>query len=262
MNMTHWRPDGTGLQPGGAVGGDVQATDSFSVRYTRSDRAGAVVTVYFYGIDREHRYAVETQIETVVCADPRDPGGTEQWSEVTYRVTDGQRFTTPHEAELHARALAEQHTGALIAWDGLAPWQRGRPAEGHHRQPTAGPVPASELRPAGPGSPPTVSQSPQEASAMTANAETTSLSAALSYTQQMASESQQGVSSVETSLASLTAGGVTGATLAHLGQAQEMLGQAAQEFTAAHEALVNHIAVQEAYNANADAGSKEFVTGD
>lgn len=92
--------------------------------------------------------------------------------------------------------------------------------------------------------------------------ETTNLSAALAYTNDMATQAAQGAASVETSIASLTVGGVTGPTLTHLAQAQEALSQAMAQFTAANTALSNHIAVKEAYNANRDAGTREFVTAD
>lgn len=92
--------------------------------------------------------------------------------------------------------------------------------------------------------------------------ETTNLSAALAYTRNMANNARQGVSSVETSISGLTAGGVTGPTLSALAQAQEALNQAAAAFDTANAALVRHIQVQEAYAANRDAGSKQFVTAD
>lgn len=94
------------------------------------------------------------------------------------------------------------------------------------------------------------------------NGETTNLSAALAYTQNMAASCRDGVTSVETSVAGLTSGGVTGPTLDALAQAQEALAAADAAFQAAHAALERHIQVQEAYAANADAGTKEFVTAD
>lgn len=92
--------------------------------------------------------------------------------------------------------------------------------------------------------------------------ETTNLSAALAYTQGMAATCREGVTSVETSMSGLTAGGVTGPTLDALSQAGEALSQADAAFQSAHAALVNHIQVREAYEANSDAGDKQFVTAD
>jgi hypothetical protein len=92
--------------------------------------------------------------------------------------------------------------------------------------------------------------------------ETTSLNSALAYTTSMKASAQNGVASVETSIASLQAGGVSGQTIAALNAAMEALNNAAAQFDAAHAALQRHIAVQESYNANPDAGKKSFVTGD
>lgn len=92
--------------------------------------------------------------------------------------------------------------------------------------------------------------------------ETTNLNAALAYTQTMGDNARQGVASVEQSIASLTAGGVTGATITALFSAQEGLSAVAAQFEAAHAALVRHVSVQEAYAANRDAGHRQFVTSD
>jgi len=92
--------------------------------------------------------------------------------------------------------------------------------------------------------------------------ETTSLNSALTYTTQMAGNATQAVTSIETSIASLQAGGVSGPTIAALQAAQEAMNTAAAQFQTAHAALQRHIQVQEAYEANADAGTREFVKAD
>lgn len=92
--------------------------------------------------------------------------------------------------------------------------------------------------------------------------ETTSLNAALAYTRAMAARSQEGATGVETSIGGLTAGGVSGPAVSELYEAHEALTLAAAKFQGAHDHLVNHIAVQEAYAANQDAGQKQFVTAD
>lgn len=92
--------------------------------------------------------------------------------------------------------------------------------------------------------------------------ETTSLNSALAYTTQMAGNAAQAVTSIETSIASLQAGGVTGPTITALQAAMEAMNTAAAQFHSAHAALQRHIQVQEAYNANADAGTRQFVTSD
>jgi hypothetical protein len=103
---------------------------------------------------------------------------------------------------------------------------------------------------------------PQEETVQNQNSETTSLNAALAYTQGMANEARAGVTSVETSIANLIAGGVTGPTITDLRQAMETLGQTAVFFENAHASLVRHIQVQESYAANPDAGKREFVKAD
>ena len=97
---------------------------------------------------------------------------------------------------------------------------------------------------------------------MSASGETTSLQSALTYTTEMANSAGEGVASVETSLASLADGQVSGPALQHLAQAQEALAAAQAEFTAANAALSQHLGVTEAYTATPDAGRKEFVTSD
>jgi hypothetical protein len=119
-----WQPDGTGVRPGGDVGGDRQATESYSIRYTTPDRPGALVTVYFYG-ERTGRgeYGVTMQTEWLVCADPTDPGGTEQWSEADYHDLSPEVITSRVEAERIAREHAESHTADEVTWDGRTPWE-------------------------------------------------------------------------------------------------------------------------------------------
>lgn len=97
---------------------------------------------------------------------------------------------------------------------------------------------------------------------MSVSGETPGLAAALAYAHQMAASAGQGAASVETSLASLQAGDVSGPALGHLANAQEALTSAQGAFQAAHTELQRHIAVKDAYGANPDAGTKQFVTND
>lgn len=92
--------------------------------------------------------------------------------------------------------------------------------------------------------------------------ETPNLTAALTYTNDMSTQCAAGAASVETSIASLRAGGVTGPSIDALVQAQEALRMAMEQFNTAHTELTRHITVKEAYHANADAGDKQFVTQD
>jgi hypothetical protein len=118
-----WQPDGTGVQPGGDVGGDRQATASYSVRYMTPDRPGALVTIYFYG-ERVGRgeYGVTMQTEWLVCAAPGDPGGTEQWSEADYHDLAPYVITSRADADRIAREHANTHAAEEVTWDGRTPW--------------------------------------------------------------------------------------------------------------------------------------------
>lgn len=92
--------------------------------------------------------------------------------------------------------------------------------------------------------------------------ETTNLAAALNYTTEMANQCAMGAASVETSIATLRAGGVTGPVLADLMAAQELLSQAMSKFTSANAHLTQQLVVKEAYQATPDAGEKQFVVQD
>jgi hypothetical protein len=104
--------------------------------------------------------------------------------------------------------------------------------------------------------------STSSASAAPSSAEAASLNQVLAYTQQAANGATAAAVGVETAIAGMSAGGVTGPALTELASAQEALNLAAQHFTNAHNTLINHIQVQEAYNANQDAGTRAYVTGD
>ena len=75
-----WAADGTGVQPGGDAGGDLQAGESYSVRYRRADRPCAMITrtAYPAGVPgRPGVFFVQVETELLVSIDPLDPGGTE-----------------------------------------------------------------------------------------------------------------------------------------------------------------------------------------
>lgn len=111
----------------------------------------------------------------------------------------------------------------------------------------------------GPSSSPTT---PTKENDMTASGETTSLTSAIAYAETMASTTEEGVTSTETSISSLQNGGVGGEAINQLTQAMENLSSAAASFRAAQTELQAHVSVQDAYGANPDAGDKEFVTAD
>ena len=126
MTMTVWQADDSGVQPCGDVGGDYQATDSYGRRFTRPDVPNAMINVTYYGVacrkpgseEPNGEYAVEEQVETLVCRDPADPGGTEVWSDTTYRDVNYRVITSQAEADRKARAYAERADMYGCDWDG------------------------------------------------------------------------------------------------------------------------------------------------
>ena len=124
-----WHLDGKGIIDGGDVGGDIQVGTAWSVRYIRDDMPGSLITVNVYAVDHDNdnpdrrgeEFAIQTQTEFMVCADPSDPGGTEIWSDLDYE--DGVfAYETLAEAETAAREAAENDNTEAAAsaqgWDG------------------------------------------------------------------------------------------------------------------------------------------------
>ncbi|HEY0934642.1 MAG TPA: hypothetical protein VGD91_12970 [Trebonia sp.] len=107
---------------------------------------------------------------------------------------------------------------------------------------------------------PTSTNTGMETQMTTPSGETVGLQGAIAYTESMAQSAHEGVTSTETSIASLQAGQVEGEAIDALTQAMEFLTSAAAAFEAAHAALQEQIVVADAYSATPDAGSKEFVT--
>jgi hypothetical protein len=118
------------------------------------------------------------------------------------------------------------------------------------------PQPAAWQQPAVGGNP---TESTQESSMTTPSGEIAGLQSSIAYTQEMAGTTQSAVTSVETSIAGLQQGGVSGPAIEHLTQAMEALGSASIAFGAANAELQNHLQVTEAYNANDGAGTRDFV---
>lgn len=92
--------------------------------------------------------------------------------------------------------------------------------------------------------------------------ETTNLSAALQWTQEMSTQSGAAAASTETSIATMQNAGVSGEVIAKLAQAQDLAAQLMAAFDAAHSELARQLAVKDAYQATPDAGDKQFVTQD
>lgn len=92
--------------------------------------------------------------------------------------------------------------------------------------------------------------------------EVTGLISALTHAQQMRQAYEESTASAEQYLAGLQAGGVTGEALAAVQQAMEAQQAAAAAWASAEATLQRHMQVREAYEANRDAGSREFVTAE
>lgn len=86
------------------------------------------------------------------------------------------------------------------------------------------------------------------------------LTSAIAFCSQSADAAEQAVNSIETLIASLNAGEVGGGTTGHLAKAQEQFSAAAAALRQGEQDLTSHLSVAEAYHANPDAGSREFVT--
>jgi hypothetical protein len=119
-----WQPDGTGVQPGGDIGGDIQAGDSYSVRFRNPGLPHAIITYTAYpagesGPDSGEFY-VQAEIESLTCTDPADPGGTETWSEVEYPPPGDGWYDSVAEAEEAARKDAASYLdyAYCLDWDG------------------------------------------------------------------------------------------------------------------------------------------------
>ncbi|GAA2709110.1 hypothetical protein ACFY2R_18170 [Micromonospora olivasterospora] len=83
---------------------------------------------------------------------------------------------------------------------------------------------------------------------------------AKNYADAMAKAAVAAVTSLEQTIARMTAGKVGGPALGHLAQAQESATAMAAQLRAAHAVLAKHDAVGEAYQANRDAGDKDWMT--
>jgi hypothetical protein len=124
---------GGGVLPGGDVGGDAQLDESFSVRFHHRHHPGALVTYrYNPATDREvgvyvddpASLYVERRTEYMVCTDPTDPGGTEEWPDYDYAYEAVQRgFASVEAATAAGKQTAEAHLACDEAWSGLPPWE-------------------------------------------------------------------------------------------------------------------------------------------
>ena len=124
-----WHPYSTDVESGGDTGGDIQVgKDSYSVTFIRDDKRGSLLTVTFYPVaypEAPREFAVQRQVEWMVCDDPSDSGGTEVWSDVEYTDLEDAWYASAGQAEAAARDSAR----AVLAdgspywgWDGDPEW--------------------------------------------------------------------------------------------------------------------------------------------
>jgi hypothetical protein len=127
-----WMADGPVMPDSGVVGGD-GAGQSFSIRYTRPDIPGAIITSYWYAVDESERYLddpddpdartgwdVENLNEYLICTDPTDPGGTEVWSTYEYETPALMVLETEAAAVAYAGRSARSESADHYYWNGEA----------------------------------------------------------------------------------------------------------------------------------------------
>jgi hypothetical protein len=96
---------------------------------------------------------------------------------------------------------------------------------------------------------------------MPTDIEVVSLNKAIHYSESTARVAKEMVNSIDFTVASLAAGGVTGVAVAEFTSAKEGFGTVAAAFERAAMEFKAQLAIQEAYDANPGAGSKEFIMG-
>lgn len=136
--MTAWVPDELGVvrEGGGPIGGDVQVSDQWSVRFLPTDQPAdgrfAMVTSYWFVDnydddtlpvefdDQESKtYGIQNVTEFLICTDLDNPGGTEVWSDYQYDTDDPRSFDTIEAAEQAAETAARSELSMNgITWDG------------------------------------------------------------------------------------------------------------------------------------------------
>lgn len=134
--MTEWRQVDPPVANGGDVGGDIQATDSYSVRFQPVQQPApglhALVTVYLYGalarpgMQRPScapptGWWVQQMTEYLVYRDPQDPGGSEEWSHYAY-YDHPESYPDAESARKAAEGLARNVTPAICGGWGGQPW--------------------------------------------------------------------------------------------------------------------------------------------
>ena len=121
--MSDWVRREPAVSTGIDWGGDVQVGDAFDARWTRSldDGLTAMVSRTYYAIVPDQPgprvREMERCDEYLVCTDPSDPGGTEEWAEYRYRQVYGYSPTD----EGAERAAHATHEPSDAEWNRNAP---------------------------------------------------------------------------------------------------------------------------------------------
>lgn len=124
---SEWHPDSEGVGKGYDRTADNVVGNAYDVRFVRDDKPGSMITVAFYPIELAEgsgEYAIEREVEWMVCENPDDPGGTEIWSDTETDQMDGGMLTSLLGAEGLARRYAERALGdaADHHWGGDPEW--------------------------------------------------------------------------------------------------------------------------------------------
>lgn len=116
-----WQLDGPPMADAGDIGGDNQIGRAFSARFVNLDLRGRIITVYAYPIGEGDRVtAVESATEYLICRDPENPGGTEEWSDYRYQhlEMDMSVISSIEQAEWAAESWIRLRYGADFDWNG------------------------------------------------------------------------------------------------------------------------------------------------
>lgn len=105
------------IGPGGSVGGDVQASEAYSVSFQHATLPGRRIDVNFYAAqnDGEQDYFVQRQI---MCGITEEGGDGIADGPIDYHDTEW-RYDTLREAIKAAYEMAASYSADDIAWDGI-----------------------------------------------------------------------------------------------------------------------------------------------
>ncbi|MDQ1041515.1 hypothetical protein QFZ75_008017 [Streptomyces sp. V3I8] len=126
-----WVESGEMLTDAGGVGGDIQIGNAAERRFTHTTLPGRVVDVTACPIKGDGSTSMpaedapiylQQQVHTTICRDVEDPGGTEEFADITYpdlpEAYSG-TYATVTDAEAAARRLVASTTPEHIGWDGV-----------------------------------------------------------------------------------------------------------------------------------------------